>query len=227
VGVNQFPQVFTRPRAATYLTLTEGQTPDADVLAGLSRRPVNSQVLQSAAAHIRETQWRWAWRDRDLLEGVESSTLPNMRPPQVLDPFAGTGVIPTEAMNLGCNAAASDLDPIAYHILKANLDYPPRFGHPDTTPSSAGTNSTWRGLRDELEACARQVEKHALARVDHVFPGGGDTSPPRYYFWLMTGTCSACQRPYSLQPSMRLAGARITRFGAGPAWLEWALVQRH
>ena len=46
------------------------------------------------------------------------------RAPRVLDPFAGGGAIPLEAMRLGCEATAVDLNPVAWFILKCTLDYP-------------------------------------------------------------------------------------------------------
>ncbi len=49
------------------------------------------------------------------------------RAPRVLDPFAGGGAIPLEAMRLGCDVTASDLNPVAWLILKATLEYPQRL----------------------------------------------------------------------------------------------------
>ena len=46
------------------------------------------------------------------------------RAPQVLDPFAGGGAIPLEAMRLGCEAVAADLNPVAWFILRCTLHYP-------------------------------------------------------------------------------------------------------
>ena len=46
------------------------------------------------------------------------------RAPRVLDPFAGGGAIPLEAMRLGCEVTAVDLNPVAWFILKCTLDYP-------------------------------------------------------------------------------------------------------
>ena len=46
------------------------------------------------------------------------------RPPRVLDPFAGGGAIPLEAMRLGCEVVASDLNPVAWFILRCTLHYP-------------------------------------------------------------------------------------------------------
>ena len=47
--------------------------------------------------------------------------------PKVLDPFAGGGAIPLEAMRLGCDVTAADLNPVAWFILKCTLDYPQQF----------------------------------------------------------------------------------------------------
>jgi putative DNA methylase len=49
------------------------------------------------------------------------------RAPKVTDPFAGGGAIPFEAMRLGCDVTASDLNPVSWLILKCTLDYPQQF----------------------------------------------------------------------------------------------------
>ncbi len=50
------------------------------------------------------------------------------RPPKVLDPFAGGGSIPLEALRLGCETYASDYNPVAVFIEKATLEWPQKFG---------------------------------------------------------------------------------------------------
>ena len=47
--------------------------------------------------------------------------------PRVLDPFAGGGAIPLEAMRLGCEATAIDINPVAWLVLKCTLPYPQQF----------------------------------------------------------------------------------------------------
>lgn len=47
--------------------------------------------------------------------------------PRVFDPFAGGGAIPLEAMWLGCDVSASDLNPVAWLLLKGTLEYPQRY----------------------------------------------------------------------------------------------------
>ncbi len=49
------------------------------------------------------------------------------RAPRVLDPFAGGGAIPLEAMRLGCEASAIDINPVAWFILKCTLEYPQKL----------------------------------------------------------------------------------------------------
>ena len=55
---------------------------------------------------------------RDVRETIMGRT------PRILDPFAGGGAIPLEAMRLGCEAVASDLSPVAWFILRCTLHYP-------------------------------------------------------------------------------------------------------
>jgi adenine-specific DNA methylase len=60
------------------------------------------------------------------------------RAPRVLDPFAGGGAIPLEAMRLGCEATAVDINPVAWFILKCTLEYPQRLaGHVRPLPKFA------------------------------------------------------------------------------------------
>ena len=49
------------------------------------------------------------------------------RMPRVHDPFAGGGAIPLEAMRLGCEATAVDINPVAWFILKCTLEYPQKL----------------------------------------------------------------------------------------------------
>jgi putative DNA methylase len=51
------------------------------------------------------------------------------RAPKMLDPFAGGGAIPLEAMRLGCEVTAVDINPVAWFILKCTLEYPQRLAN--------------------------------------------------------------------------------------------------
>ncbi len=48
--------------------------------------------------------------------------------PRVLDPFAGGGAIPLEALRLGCDAVAVELNPVAHLIERCTLEFPQKYG---------------------------------------------------------------------------------------------------
>src|SRR5216683_364781 len=48
--------------------------------------------------------------------------------PLVLDPFAGGGSIPLEALRIGADAFASDLNPVPVLLNKVALEYIPKYG---------------------------------------------------------------------------------------------------
>lgn len=51
------------------------------------------------------------------------------RAPRVLDPFAGGGIIPLEALRLGCETHALDLNPVAHLIELCTLVYPQKYAN--------------------------------------------------------------------------------------------------
>ncbi len=53
----------------------------------------------------------------------------NGRMPRLLDPFAGGGAIPLEAIRLGCDATAADINPVAWLLLRCTLEFPNRFAN--------------------------------------------------------------------------------------------------
>lgn len=50
--------------------------------------------------------------------------------PKVIDPFSGGGAIPLEALRLGCDTTALDLNPVAHLIELCTLVYPQKYGQP-------------------------------------------------------------------------------------------------
>lgn len=78
----------------------------------------------------------------------------------VLDPTSGGGSIPFEALRLGHNVIANELNPVATTILHATLDYPARFGGE---------------LVDEIERYGQQLLAD-LDTLDDVFKAEGALS---------------------------------------------------
>ena len=97
-------------------------------------------------------------------------------PPLVVDPFAGGGSIPVEALRLGCEAFASDLNPVACLILKVMLEDIPRHG---------------RGLAEELRRVGGEVKRLAEQELADFYPKDPDGATPIAYLWARTVCCEA------------------------------------
>ena len=97
-------------------------------------------------------------------------------PPLVVDPFAGGGSIPLEALRLGCEAFASDLNPVACLILKVMLEDIPRRG-PE--------------LADELRKTGGEIKQQAEQELAELYPKDPDDATPIAYLWARTVCCEA------------------------------------
>jgi len=96
--------------------------------------------------------------------------------PRVLDMFAGGGAIPLEALRLGCEAYALDLNPVAHIIQLCTLVYPQKYGKPDpaargmTGPKNAAGENTWGGLADEVRYWGNWVLEKVRAEIGDLYP---------------------------------------------------------
>ena len=97
-------------------------------------------------------------------------------PPLVVDPFAGGGSIPLEALRLGCEAFASDLNPVACLILKVMLEDIPRHG-PD--------------LAEELRKVGGVIKRNAKGELSELYPDDPDGATPIAYLWARTVRCES------------------------------------
>ena len=111
--------------------------------------------------------------------------------PLVVDPFAGGGSIPLEALRLGCDAFASDLNPVACLILKVMLEDIPRHGP---------------GLADELRKVGAEIKAKAEKELADLYPKDPDGATPIAYLWARTVRCEApdCGAEIPLMRSMWL-----------------------
>ena len=118
--------------------------------------------------------------------------------PLVVDPFAGGGSIPLEALRLGCEAFASDLNPVACLILKVMLEDIPRHGP---------------GLVDELRKVGAEIKAKAEKELADLYPEDPDGATPIAYLWARTVRCEApdCGAEIPLMRSMWLCKKPIRR----------------
>jgi adenine-specific DNA methylase len=97
-------------------------------------------------------------------------------PPLVVDPFAGGGSIPLEALRLGCETFASDLNPVACLILKVMLEDIPRQG-----PK----------LAKELRRVGAEIMREAQKELADLYPRDPDGATPIAYLWARTVRCES------------------------------------
>src|SRR6266404_4971194 len=94
--------------------------------------------------------------------------------PLVVDSFAGGGSIPLEALRVGADAFASDLNPIPVLLNSVALEYIPRFG---------------RLLAEELRKWGEWVRKEAEKELARFYPSDPDGATPIAYLWARTIKC--------------------------------------
>jgi putative DNA methylase len=91
--------------------------------------------------------------------------------PLVADPFAGGGSIPLEALRVGADAYASDLNPIPVLLNRVALEFIPRYGE---------------DLADQVRKWGNWVQEKASAELARFYPSALDGSFPIGYLWART-----------------------------------------
>jgi len=94
--------------------------------------------------------------------------------PLVVDSFAGGGAIPLEALRVGADTFASDLNPIAVLLNKVVLEYIPKYG---------------QILADEVRKWGQWIKDQAEEALSEVYPKDSDGSIPIAYLWARTIQC--------------------------------------
>ncbi len=87
----------------------------------LCRWEAGEPTITKAKKKILEAQ-------RERLNLPVDTALSEVPPPKVLDMYAGGAAIPLEALRLGCETYAIDLNPVAHIIELCTLVYPQKYG---------------------------------------------------------------------------------------------------
>ena len=109
----------------------------------------------------------------------------------VLDPTAGGGSIPFEAIRIGTQPVANDLNPVSALVLRATIDWPARFGK-SVKPIFKDVSDQFVRAREELLApyFPSEPESNAIATN---------------FLWARTVMCPYCDGLVPLSPNWRLA----------------------
>src|SRR5258708_7651221 len=101
--------------------------------------------------------------------------------PKVLDPFAGGGAIPLEAMRLGCEATAIDINPVAWFILKCTLEYPQKLaGQKRPLPSFILKNRYFMEAFFKSQGLGKGDIRKELAKLGHTNLGPANETPSMF-----------------------------------------------
>ncbi len=109
--------------------------------------------------------------------------------PLVVDPFAGGGSIPLEALRVGADAFASDLNPIPVLLNKVVLEYIPKYG---------------QRLADEVRKWGEWIKQEAEKELAEFYPKDKDGATPIAYLWARTIQCEGpgCGAEVPVLPSL-------------------------
>lgn len=91
--------------------------------------------------------------------------------PLVVDPFAGGGSIPLEALRVGADAFASDLNPVPVLLNKVVLEYIPKYG---------------QRLSDEIRKWGEWIKCEAEKELTDLYPKDAHGATPIAYIWART-----------------------------------------
>jgi len=159
----------------------------------------NEDFLETArflthTAHLcltRDTEFLEAFAKDSSLEKLKAK-IANSPKSLVVDPFAGGGAIPLEALRVGADAYASDLNPVAVLQNKVVLEYIPRYGS---------------RLAEEILKWGDWIKVEADKELAEFYPKDGDGSTPIAYLWARTIVCEgpACGAEIPLMRTLWLA----------------------
>lgn len=128
-----------------------------------------------------------------LTEAAQHALAPD-RPsrPFVLDPFCGGGAIPLEALRVGADAFASDVNPVPALLNRVTLEFAPRYRE---------------RLVEGVRRWGAWVAGEALRRLRAYYPTDADGAQPVTYLWARTIRCEGpgCGAEVPLLRSLWLA----------------------
>ncbi|MBE9213632.1 DUF1156 domain-containing protein [Plectonema cf. radiosum LEGE 06105] len=141
-------------RAAVFASLvaapesSQKRTALSKAMIDLCKWEAGEVTINKAKRQILEAQ-------RERLNLPANTPLNQVPPPKVLDMFSGGGAIPLEALRLGCETYAVELNPVAHIIELCTLVYPQKYG---------------KKLADEVEKWGNWVIEKVREEIGDLYP---------------------------------------------------------
>jgi putative DNA methylase len=163
----------------------------ATAFAALTLASKNDEDAQRKSEFvIKLSQWENSL-NKTLIEEARKAVLADNggKPPKVLDPFAGGGAIPLEALRLGCDTYASDYNPVATLILRCVLEYPAKFGNARKNTEGLANDSMPNRLLEQIEKWGKSVQAEAKKKIGQFYPPEPDGTIPVGFIWARSVPC--------------------------------------
>ena len=193
---------LTTSRAAILGAFLPPDTPRSEMLS-LMGIPTDRDVVGAYKEYLRakaekrkiKNPFMWKRAFNYIPSAHQSATLDDIQKridgtlPLILDPFAGGGSIPLEAIRLGLPVAANDLNSVAYICLKGTVEYPARFG---------------TRLIPAVEQFCKGINEAARIELAQFYPTG-EGEEVHTYLWARTVGCPHCSLELPLSPNWWIA----------------------
>ncbi len=161
---------FVPPNGSEAKAKSLGRANAAKFVERLCKYPGDQKVIKEAQRHILVAHAERLSKEIGktvTVEDIEEGRAPR---PKVLDMFAGGGAIPLEALRLGCEAYALDLNPVAHIIELCTPVYPQKYGKPDKNVKGSAPDGTWAGLAKEVQYWGKWVLEKVRAEIGDLYP---------------------------------------------------------
>lgn len=202
----------------------------AAILATLLPDPGNKEDRLKMREMLGELLQRDTGETKELLRARELLQQGRDEPWKILDPFAGGGSIPFEALRLGCKVESSDLNPVSWFVQMATMYYPSKIGlnelplpsmikeDPECLSAAGGKNSasTLAKYGAVEEKSTYNLSEHVAAwgtwlakRCDEILLPKYHSSKganPLAYIWCRTYNCPSCQGTVPIMNNSVLQG---------------------
>ncbi|MEM4439825.1 MAG: DUF1156 domain-containing protein, partial [Pyrobaculum sp.] len=213
-----------------------GRPPHWEMVFWWTRKPLAGARAVTAAALLEADAYQNAeqflndlfpcHRERKTVHACNPSKrlVERLRGKRLLDPFAGFGSIPLEALRLGMDVTAVELLPTAYVFLKAVLEYPKKYG--GLTVEVGKEEAKRLGIdAGKIPALVYDVAKWGRRILDQL---AGDPDIKELYDGgaaVYIGTwevkCPVCGRHTPLVGNWWLARVKKGSAYERLAWMEW------
>jgi putative DNA methylase len=121
----------------------------------LTKNMIDLCKWEAGEATINKAKNQILEAQRERLNLPANTPLNQVPPPKVLDMFSGGGAIPLEALRLGCETYAVELNPVAHIIELCTLVYPQKYG---------------KNLADEVEKWGNWVIAKVREEIGDLYP---------------------------------------------------------